>query len=293
LTSVNDILNAFTVDVEDYFQVSAFEPYVRRSEWNDYPSRVVANTHRLLNLLETREVHGTFFVLGWVANRFPQLVRDIQRQGHEVASHGYWHRLIYDQTPDEFRQDIRRSRDVLEQITGTPVVAYRAPSFSITNRSLWALNILVEEGFSVDSSIFPVRHDRYGIPDANREIRQIETSSGALVEFPPSVLRVAGMNVPIGGGYFRLYPWQLTNHCLRGINRRDRVPFMFYTHPWEIDPTQPRVACGSRARFRHYLNLDRTESRLIRILDEYRFSTVSAVMRASLAPPDLTPAELP
>jgi predicted deacetylase len=177
----------------------------------------------MLRLLDRYEVRATFFVLGWVANRFPQLIKEIHREGHEIASHGYWHRLVYQQTPDDFRSDLRRSREVLEQLTGTAVVAYRAPSFSITERSRWALQILVEEGFTIDSSIFPVRHDRYGIPGAERHIHEIHTSAGTLWEFPPSVTRIAGCNVPVGGGYFRLYPWHLTRHCLRRINRHARI----------------------------------------------------------------------
>ena len=170
-------LNSITVDVEDYFQVSAFDPCIQRDAWDDYQSRVVANTHRILDLFNRHEVRATFYVLGWVANRFPQLVKEIHQQGHEVGSHGFWHRLVYDQTPDEFRQDLRLSRDTLQQIIGTPVVAYRAPSFSITKRSLWALEILVEEGFSIDSSIFPIHHDRYGIPGAESHILKIDIYS--------------------------------------------------------------------------------------------------------------------
>jgi polysaccharide deacetylase family protein (PEP-CTERM system associated) len=200
-----DILNAITVDVEDYYQVSAFEKCVHRSEWGQYESRVVRNTHRILQLLDRHRVKATFFILGWVAKRAPQLVRDIHACGHEIGSHGYWHRLIYRQSPEEFRTDIRQSRGVLQDILGMPVLAYRAPSFSITAQSLWALQILVEEGFRVDSSVFPIHHDRYGIPGAKRTLHRMTTDVGPLWEFPPPVARLAGMNLPVGGGgYFRL-----------------------------------------------------------------------------------------
>ena len=194
------IVNAFTVDVEDYYQVSAFEKHVDRVDWDRYESRVGPNTRRLLDLLDHHQVQATFFVLGWVAQRQPDLVRDIHRRGHEIGSHGYWHRLIYDQSPQEFRDDLRQSRDVLDSILGTPVTAYRAPSFSITSRSRWALEILGEEGFLVDSSVFPIHHDRYGIPGAPRRLHRIATASGTLWEFPPSVARLARLNIPVGGG---------------------------------------------------------------------------------------------
>lgn len=280
-----DFVNAFTVDVEDYFQVSAFEKYIRRDEWDSFPSRVVANTQRMLRLLDRFQVRATFFVLGWVASRYPQLVEDIHRAGHEIGSHSFWHRLVYDQTPNEFREDLCASRDVLEQIVGGPVTAYRAPSFSITKRSLWALEILVEEGFSIDSSIFPVYHDRYGIPDAEPHFHRIQTRAGPLWEAPPSVARLAGLNVPLGGGYFRLYPWYLTRWCLRRINRQARQPFMFYVHPWEIDPQQPRVPVRSyRSRSRHYLNLHKTEPRLENLLRSFCMSTITDALQNPMSP---------
>ena len=264
--------NVLTVDVEDYYHVSAFESHIQRDHWGRCESRVVSNTHRLLELFATHNVQATFFVLGWVAEHFPELVRSIQACGHEIASHSYWHRLIYEQTPNAFRADLRRSKDVLEDLIGQPVVAHRAPSFSIVRRSWWALEILVEEGFSIDSSIFPIHHDRYGVPDAPTELHQLETAVGTIWEFPPSVVRMARMNVPMsGGGYFRLYPFRWTSHCLRRLNAMGR-PFMFYIHPWEVDPCQPRMAVGSRiARWRHYLNLSRTELKLRRLLETFRF----------------------
>jgi polysaccharide deacetylase family protein (PEP-CTERM system associated) len=270
------MLNALTVDVEDYYQVTAFERHVDRRNWSDFPSRVVANTQRLLRLLEQHDAPATFFILGWVAHRFPELVREIHRAGHEIGSHSYWHRLIYTLTPDEFRNDLRLSKSVLEDIIGEPVRAYRAPSFSITRRSLWALDILAEEGFTCDSSIYPIYHDRYGIPNAQRRLHQIETPSGPLWEFPPSVVRLGRMNLPVsGGGYFRLYPLTWTTRSLRRINRRQQ-PFMFYIHPWEIDPDQPRLQAGSRlSRARHYVNLGRTEHKLSRLLTQFRFSRMA------------------
>ena len=279
------VLNAFTVDVEDYFQVSAFEKHVRRDQWDQWESRVVANTQRVLQLLDRHSVQGTFFVLGWVAQRFPQLVREIHACGHEVGSHGYWHRLIYDCSPGDFRDDLRRSRDVLEDAIGARVTSHRAPSFSITARSLWALEILVEEGFSVDSSIFPIRHDRYGIPHAPRRLHRLATPAGGLWEFPPSVARLARMNLPVsGGGYFRLCPLFWTNYCLGRINRHERQPFVFYVHPWEIDPGQPRVPARSKlSRFRHYVGLEKNEGKLDRLLAKFRFGRVSDVVAAHAA----------
>jgi polysaccharide deacetylase family protein (PEP-CTERM system associated) len=289
------VLNAFTVDVEDYYQVSAFEKHVPRDQWDQWESRVVANTQRILALLDRRQVKGTFFVLGWVAQRHPRLIREIHAQGHEIGSHGYWHRLIYEHSPGDFRDDLRRSRDVLEDATGAPVTAHRAASFSITARSLWALEILVEEGFSVDSSIFPIHHDRYGIPDAEPRLHRLATPAGPLWEFPPSVARIARMNLPVsGGGYFRLYPLFWTHYCLGRINRRGRQPFVFYIHPWEIDPDQPRVAGPSRlTRFRHYVSLGQTERKLDRLLARFRFGRVSDVVAAQASRPLLPEGAIP
>ena len=274
-------INAFTVDVEDYFQVTAFEKHIARSQWDQYESRVVANTQRILRQLSRHNVQATFFVLGWVADRYPQLVHEIHRSGHEIGSHSYWHRLIYDLSPEEFRDDLRRSRDVLENLIGTPVTAYRGPSFSITKRSLWALDILIEEGFCIDSSVFPIHHDRYGIPGAERSIHTLRTSAGQLWEFPPSVVRFAGFNLPVsGGGYFRLYPFSLTKYCLTRLNHRRREAFMFYVHPWEIDPEQPRLGVGSRmSRFRHYVNLSSTQSKLDALLEKFRFGRLCDVIQ--------------
>jgi polysaccharide deacetylase family protein (PEP-CTERM system associated) len=274
------VLNAFTVDVEDYFQVSAFERYIARDQWDRWESRVVANTHRILELLDRHGVKATFFVLGWIGKRYPQLVRDIHAYGHEIGSHGYWHRLIYEQTPEEFRADLRRSRDVLQEAIGQPVTTHRAASFSITKQSLWALEILVDEGFLVDSSVFPIRHDRYGIPGAEPRLHRLTTAAGPLWEFPPAVARFAGLNVPVsGGGYFRLYPLRWTLFCLHRINRAGRQPFVFYAHPWELDPGQPRIRKASRtSRFRHYVNLGGNERKLDRLLRYFRFGRLRDVI---------------
>lgn len=277
------ILNAFTVDVEDYFQVSGFEKDIPRSQWAHIESRVVTNTHRILRLLDRYSVRGTFFILGWVAKKYPQLVRDIHRSGHQVGSHGFWHRLVYEQTPEQFRDDLRQSRDLLADLAGQRVTLYRAPSFSITRDSLWALRILVEEGFEVDSSVFPTRHDRYGIPQAEPTIHVIDTQAGPIHEFPPSVLKVGRHRLPVaGGGYFRLFPYRWTRFCVSRVNRSISHPFMFYVHPWEIDPDQPRMRAGTPlGRFRHYVNLSRTERKLERLLQDFRFGRVCDVIRPS------------
>jgi polysaccharide deacetylase family protein (PEP-CTERM system associated) len=294
---MNTLCGAFTVDVEDYFQVSAFEPHIRRDRWDRYESRVVSNTHRVLRLLEQHGVRATFFVLGWVAQRYPALVRDIRRDGHEIGSHSFWHRLIYQQTPDDFRADLRQSRDVLEDILGERVTAYRAPSFSITPQSLWALDILIEEGFEVDSSIFPIVHDRYGIPGAEPRLHRLSVSAGSLWEFPPSVVRYFGCNVPVsGGGYFRLFPLFWTVFCLRKLQRSGQ-PFVFYIHPWELDASQPRLGVGSIvSRFRHYVNLARTRRKLEALLRHISFRPMREVIaeaEPSVCEPRLVASRLP
>jgi polysaccharide deacetylase family protein (PEP-CTERM system associated) len=272
-----------TVDVEDYFQVSAFEGVVARERWPQMESRVVANTERLLALFEEFRIHATFFVLGWVGEHHPSLVRRIAATGHEIASHGYEHRLVYDQTADAFREDVRRAKGLLEDLSGRAIAGYRAPSYSITARSLWALDVLADEGYEYDASIFPIRHDRYGIPDAPRHPHRRAVRSGSLLELPASTIRVAGVNLPIaGGGYFRLLPYAFTRWGLRRLNRQERKPGIFYLHPWEIDPAQPRMSAGWLSRFRHYRNLDQTEPRLRRLLSEFAFDTLQRVAAAPL-----------
>lgn len=292
------LLNAFTVDVEDYFQVTAFEKHVRREQWGEFESRVVLNTHRILQLLDRHRVKATFFVLGWVARRYPQLVREIHGCGHEIGSHSYWHRLIYRLSPEQFRDDLRQSRDALEDVIGQRVLAYRAPSFSITRHSRWAWEILVEEGFRVDSSVFPTYHPCYGIPNAEPGVHQIRTSAGFLWEFPLSVARFARLNIPVsGGGYFRAYPARLTVRLLSALNGKHHRPFIFYIHPWELDPNQPRIRAGSRlSRAKHYLNLASTEKKLEVVLERFRFGRLGEVIREVRSEREehvTTPATLP
>lgn len=273
------VVNAMTIDVEDYFQVSAFDTVLPRSRWEGMESRVVGNTERLLDIFGEHRVRATFFVLGWVAERFPALVRAIAAQGHEIASHGYGHALVYDQAPEGFREDIRRSKAVIESACGAEVRGYRAPSFSITNRSLWALDILIEEGFDYDASIFPIHHDRYGIPSSPRHPYRIERRAGSLVETPGSTTAWGPFNVPVaGGGYFRILPYAWTKWGIGRVNRRDRRPAIFYLHPWEIDPAQPRLGAGAVSAFRHYRNLDRTEGRLRRLLTDFQFDTLRTLV---------------
>ena len=274
--SAAPLINAMTVDVEDYFHVSAFAQTVSVKDWDALPSRVVANTHKLLTLLDRHQTRGTFFVLGWVATRYPLLVRDIQRAGHEIGCHSQWHRLVYDLSPEEFRADLVQSRDVLQDITGEPVTSYRAPSFSITRRSVWALDVLASEGFTSDSSIYPVYHDRYGYPEADPAIHQIDTPSGLLDEFPGAAIRMCGLRLPVsGGGYFRMYPARFSRLCLRHLLSQTGQPFMFYIHPWEVDPDQPRLPGSLRSRFRHYQNLASTERKLDWLLPQFRFGSMS------------------
>lgn len=267
--------NAITVDVEDYFHVAALAESIRREDWDQWQSRVVHNTQRLLDVFDEYQVSGTFFMLGWVAERHPELVKEIVARGHELASHGYSHQLIYRQSPQEFRAETRHSKALLEDLAQRPVEGYRAASYSITRDSLWALDVLAEEGFVWDSSIFPVHHDRYGIPGASRWPGVVTgPGGGSLVEFPPSTAHFVGQRLPIaGGGYFRLYPYALTRAGLRQVNRQGR-PFIFYLHPWEVDPDQPRVPARWLSRFRHYNNLHRCEPRLRRLLGDFRFGTV-------------------
>jgi polysaccharide deacetylase family protein (PEP-CTERM system associated) len=284
LGSGSVIINAMTIDVEDYFHVSVFDGVVPRHQWNSLESRVTENTDRVLGMLEDAGVRATFFILGWVAERFPTLVRRIAELGHEIASHGYAHRLIYDQTRIGFREDVRRAKDLLESTSGSPVEGFRAPSYSVTARSLWALDVLIEEGYRYDASIFPIRHDRYGIPLSARYPYVLERETGSLVEAPASTVRWGAMNLPIaGGGYFRLLPYAWTRWGIDRLNERERQPAIFYLHPWEIDPDQPRLRASRLSRFRHYRNLHRTEARLRRMLGEFEFGPVRSIL-ADLQP---------
>jgi polysaccharide deacetylase family protein (PEP-CTERM system associated) len=268
-----------SVDVEDYFHVSVFDGIVPRSAWDTMESRVCANTMRLLDIFDEYSVRGTFFVLGWVGERYPDLVRGLVKRGHEVASHGYSHRMVYDQTPAAFREDTRRAKRLLEDVSGCVVKGFRAPSYSVTPRSLWALDILIEEGHSYDASIFPIRHDRYGIPQSPRHPYQLERAGGVLTEFPGSTVRIGCVNLPIaGGGYFRNFPYGWTRWGIARLNHAERQPAIFYLHPWEIDAEQPRLPAGHLGRFRHYHNLQRTEGRLRKLLSEFRFASLQALL---------------
>jgi len=329
------IINALTIDVEDYFQVQAFFSRIRYEDWEKYQSRIERNTYRILDLLNgsshnpeftiPNPFKATFFCLGWIAKRYPQLIKEIHARGHEIACHGYSHQLIYLLSDKEFRRDIRKAKTVLEDITGQEVIGYRAPSYSITNKSLWALTVLAEEGFKYDSSIFPIRHDFYGIPNAPRfpftvplndnggpefkslfqalsntqgfskiylkKLRFINTQpairgSQSIVEFPLSTLRLTNFNLPIsGGGYFRLFPYCLFKRGLKRINKREGQPFIFYLHPWELDPDQPRIqGTGMRSKFRHYINLNKTEARLKNLLADFRFSSIRETIHSLLEP---------
>jgi len=275
------IQNALTIDVEDYYQVSNFEVDIRREDWPSYPSRVVGSTERILAILDRHQVKATFFVLGYVAEKHPGLVRSIVRAGHEIGSHSFWHRQVHHMTPDEFRSDLRTSRDVLENLLGKHVTSFRAPSLSIGKETLWALEILVEEGFDTDSSVIPTRLDPRSELDASGRPFAFKCDAGELQEFPVSVYSLGGrFGLPIsGGGYFRLYPFQLTTRLLRRVNERFGLPFVFYTHPWEYDPDQPRLKAGSALkRFRHYVNLATTEAKLERLLTSFSFGRLDQVL---------------
>jgi polysaccharide deacetylase family protein (PEP-CTERM system associated) len=273
------MLNALSVDVEDYYQVSAFEAVVRLDDWGYHESRVERNTHRVLDLLDDFHTKATFFVLGWVAEKCPNLIQSIARRGHEVASHGYSHRLIYTQTPEQFRAETRRAKNAVEDIIGKLIIGYRAASYSITSESLWSLDILAEEGFQYDSSIFPIRHDRYGIPRHQRFFHILNGEGQTpIAEIPLSTVRIAGLNFPIaGGGYFRLLPYSITQWALHHLNGREGKPAVFYFHPWEIDPDQPRIEAGWLSRFRHYTNLSRMESKLRKLLSRFSFAPIRQV----------------
>lgn len=273
------LLNALTVDVEDYFHVAALAESIAPSDWDSIPMRVENSTRELMDLFDEHGIKSTFFVLGWVADRAPGLVREIAERGHEVACHGYSHQLVYNQSIDEFREETLRSKKLLEDLVQREVRGYRAASYSITGRSMWALDVLVEAGFRYDSSIFPIRHDRYGVPGAQEAPGPVQTPSGAtIVEFPLSTAKVLGYRMPVaGGGYFRLYPYAVTRMGLQQVNRRS-LPFIFYLHPWEIDHQQPRVPARWLSRFRHYNNLDKCKARLNRLLTDFRFGTVDEVL---------------
>jgi polysaccharide deacetylase family protein (PEP-CTERM system associated) len=271
-------LNAITVDVEDYFHVEAFASSISPENWQKYELRVENNVERILELFSRYQVKATFFILGWVAERIPGLAGCIAGAGHELGCHGYAHQHIHRQSPSEFREDVQRARRLLMDQTGQSVQCYRAPSFSITSKTLWALDILAEEGFTVDSSIFPAQHDLYGIADAPRFLHR----RNGLIEFPPTTIRKAKTSIgAAGGGYLRLFPYLITRWAIRHINEVEGQPAMVYFHPWEIDREQPRIAAPLKSRLRHYTNLEKMFGKIERLLQDFHFSTVSDVCAAA------------
>lgn len=269
-------INALTIDVEDYFQVSAFAPYVRRDEWDSRECRVERNVGRILELLAARDVKATFFTLGWIAERYPQLVREIVAQGHELASHGYGHQRASDLDRAAFRDDVSRAKGILEALSGRAVRGYRAPSFSIGTGNLWAFDVLAETGHQYSSSIYPIRHDHYGMPDSPRFAYRL---ANGLLEVPVTTVRLWGRNLPSsGGGYFRLLPYAVSRWLIGKVNRDDAESAVFYFHPWEIDVAQPRVAgIDAKSRFRHYVNIGRMERRLQQLLADFRWGRMDQI----------------
>jgi len=270
------ITNAMTVDVEDYFQVSAFEGTINRNQWDQLPHRVEKNTNRILQLFDDHDIKSTFFVLGWVAERYPGLVKSIVSQGHELASHGYAHMRATGQSRNEFREDIVKAKQILEDIASVEIIGYRAPSYSINKKNLWVHDELYESGHRYSSSVYPVKHDLYGIPDAPRFAYQCENG---LLEIPVTTTRIAKKNLPAGGGgFFRLYPYTVSKWNIQRVNQKDNQSAIFYFHPWEIDPGQPRQqGLRFKSRFRHYLNLDKTEIRLNRLLADFNWDRIDTV----------------
>ena len=277
------ITNALTIDVEDYFQVSAFAPYIPRADWENRECRVERNIDCILALLDRHQTKATFFTLGWIAERYPQVVRQIVAAGHELASHGYGHERASDQTPEAFYADIHLARLMLEDLGGVAVRGYRAPSFSIGASNPWAFDCLQRAGYVYSSSVYPIKHDHYGMPDAPRFAHAVREG---LLEVPVTTAKLLGKNLPAsGGGYFRLMPYALSRALIRRVNENDRQSAIFYFHPWEIDPQQPRIpGINAKTRFRHYLNLERMEARLDRLLSDFRWGRMDAVFHSHLAP---------
>ncbi|MFP5410404.1 MAG: XrtA system polysaccharide deacetylase [Gammaproteobacteria bacterium] len=277
------IKNAMSIDVEDYFQVSAFAPHIRREDWDSLPCRVERNVDVILGLLDEADARATFFTLGWIAERHPQVVRRIVDNGHELASHGYGHQRASDLTPEQFRDDIIRAKAILEDLGGVAVRGYRAPSFSINRANWWAVEALEKAGYVYSSSIYPVKHDHYGMPDAPRFPHRPNGKAGIL-ELPPTTVPLFGRNLPAaGGGWFRLLPYQLSRWMLNRVNTEDRAPCMFYFHPWEVDPGQPvQRGISAKTRFRHYVNLKRMQGRLRQLLKDFEWDRVDRVFLTEL-----------
>lgn len=272
------IKNAMSIDVEDYFQVSAFAPHIRREDWDALPCRVERNVDVILGLLDEADAKATFFTLGWIAERYPQVVRRIVGNGHELASHGYGHQRASDLTPGQFRDDVTRAKHILEDLGGVAIRGYRAPSFSINRNNWWAVEELENAGYVYSSSIYPVHHDHYGMPDAPRFPHRPNGEAGIL-ELPPTTVPLMGRNWPAaGGGWFRLLPYSMSRWMLNRVNDRDHAPCMFYFHPWELDAGQPRqTGLSARTRFRHYVNLQRMPGRLRKLLNDFEWDRVDRV----------------
>jgi polysaccharide deacetylase family protein (PEP-CTERM system associated) len=277
------LTNAMTIDVEDYFQVSAFAPYIARTEWDSRECRVERNIHTILEMLSAHHTHATFFTLGWIAERYPQLVRQIVDNGHELASHGYGHQRASEQSPEAFFNDIDSAKKLLEDLSGQRILGYRAPSFSIGKGNLWAYDTLLEAGYVYSSSIYPIAHDHYGMPDSPRFAYEVRPG---LTEIPITTVRLFERNFPSsGGGYFRLLPYPVSRWLIQRVNSHDRQPGMFYFHPWEIDPEQPRITgINRKAQFRHYVNIGQTQARLDRLLTDFRWGRVDQVFLNQIAP---------
>lgn len=275
------MMNLLTIDVEDYFQVENLSGVINISEWGDYQVRVEKNTDKILNILSDFNMNATFFVLGWVAERYSEIVKKINNAGHEVASHGYEHKLIFNQTQEEFREDIRKTKQILEDIVKTEVVGYRAPNFSITKDSIWSLDILKDEGFKYDSSLLPVKRKKGGLAEAKRKPYEISIKEGLLMEFPLSTVKIFNKNMSFsGGGFFRLYPYCFTNWAVKEVNR-EGLPVIFYIHPWEFDPEQPRVNASFMNRFKHYVNLSKTEEKFKRLLGDFEFCSIREYIKVN------------
>lgn len=277
------MINALTIDIEDYFQTTSFDAYVKRNDWDNYQLRVADNTLRILDLLDEFSVKATFFTLGWVAEKKPALIKEIQGRGHEIACHGYEHKLIYMLKPEAFREDTRRAKTVLEDICGKRIDGYRAASFSIIKKSVWALDVLAEEGFAYDSSIYPVTHDIYGMKDYPRFPLQIKKDFKVITEFPLTTLEIKMFGIKYrlpasGGGYLRLFPARLFKYVINHVNEREKKPAVIYFHPWEFDPAQPRIKADFKSRFRHYVNIETTNRKIRYLLSIFKFAPMKDVL---------------
>nr|WP_315191429.1 XrtA system polysaccharide deacetylase [uncultured Albidiferax sp.] len=272
----NIITNAFTVDVEDYFQVSAFSPYIKRSDWDSHDCRIERNIEKIINLLDNSGTKATFFTLGWIAERFPQMVRKITQEGHELASHGYGHERASDLSEKDFLSDIQSSKKILEDISGVQIKGYRAPSFSVTKENLWVFDCLLSSGYKYSSSIYPIKHDHYGLPESPRFSYPAREG---LIEIPITTLRLFGKNFPSsGGGYFRLLPYSLSKLMIDRVLSVDKQPAIFYFHPWEVDNEQPRIKnIDFKTKFRHYINIKGMERKLVRLLSDFKWDRVDKV----------------